>query len=837
MAESRFKGPQGKSRFKGPEVKPAYWDSSRQGMDTLTMEASTKGSAAVGALVDAAIGAASGDGFNYSDAYDQNLAALRAAKARYEEEHPYRAAAGDVGGLAIGIAKLPMIGRGVFGVLKTGAAYGAGGGALEDADSMWERISNAIWGAGTGAAITGTAYGGGKAIGYGLDKAGKAIKNMRLPPDIRAAGEIADIADTRFGPNAAHVMDREIAKYGPEAVRADVLGEQGRAAARQAANVSPVAREQIETFAAARKGNQNVRLAGDVQKAGGVEQGSRKTVEELQKEAYDKVRPEINAAYTAMREAGYDLPTAPFDDILSTPMGRAAKAQALKSVRNRYFDEPSRDLGGVSPAAAKAVSPASVANRAVKTMTAPLGPRPAKPADLLDYVRGKGGVADFKGELRALDAKQVKGLVKETGMSLDQMRELAAREGYLDYKFGTADRAVAESTVGDFLDALDDNLRGRPVFAAADVFEADRWLGFKDAQAGRAEIWEAAKRIADEAGGRSINDDVLKNAVQRVIERGDDPAAALEAAAFADFVQFGAEPQAVPGGIFEKVSRNYSNAAYLDEIKRALDDVTGGAKRAGLNNKADQASNLSKALRRRMDDLMQGNEYAAARGLREQAYKAEEAFKLGEELGQRNVPMNLPKAVAKVEPQNAPNVAAAYAQTKAQRLLNNANTEGALTEFVTPMGRDASKAALGDKGVKVLDQAVEREKLFNLLNKALGNSTTARQLAEIGGAGLTGGAIGGYLSDYDPATMTIMGVLSALARKTGPKMAQRMTSAAQQKTAPELAKLLTSRGLLPEGRVPPKNVLEKLSKTDAEALVKGLLLELQKTNPQTNRAQ
>ena len=386
--------------------------------------------------------------------------------------------------------------------------------------------------------------------------------------------------------------------------------------------MSPIAREQIETFATARKGNQNVRLAGDVQKAGGVEQGSRKTVEELQKDAYNKVRPTISAAYNDARAAGADVPFEYFADVLNTPVGKKAFEQASENVATRMA------------------------------------------------TRGEGG----------------------------------------------------------------------------------------------------------------------------------------------------------------------GNLAILDETQRILSKMASKGYRES-DHMADVYSDLAKHLKAQMDVLLDGNQYSTARGLRQQAYKAEEAFKLGEELGQRNVPMNLPKAAAKVEHQNAPNVAAAYAQTKAQRLLNNANTEGALTEFVTPMGRDASKGALGEKGVKVLDQAVEREKLFNLLNKALGNSTTTRQLAEIGGAGLTGGAIGGYLSDYDPATMTIMGVLSALARKTGPKMAQKMTSARQQKVAPELAKLLTSKGALPQGRVPATTRLEKLSRVNAEALVKGLMLELQKTNPQTNRAQ
>lgn len=622
MAENRFKSPK-TNRFKD-EAPKEYWDSSRQAMDTLTMGGTTKGGAAITALLDAALNAATGKGFDYSNQYDENLVALRAAQAQYNQDSPVMARVGDAGGLALGVARLPVAGKGILGALLTGAGYGGVGGALQDAESIPARLKNTATGAGAGALIGGGGYGAGKAVGWGLDKAGKAIKNLTLPPTTRAASEVAAAADDRFGSYNAMSMDRELARLGPDAVRADVLGETGRASVRKAANVSPEARETLETFGMARKGNQNVRLAADVQKAGGVPQGSRLTVEELQREAYKKAKPQIDATYTAARKAGAEIPFELFDNIITTPVGAPAFREALDVVTSRAARNPS-------------------------------------------------------------------------------------------------------------------------------------------------------------AGG---------------------------------------------------------NLAVLDETKRLLDGKASAAFRSGDSAMGSVYAETAEALRSTIDDVLAkgGDQYAQARALRQAAYKAEEAFDIGEQLAQRNVPLNAAKIAKGVEAGNAPNMAAAYAQTKAQRLLNNSNTEGALTEFVTPMGREATQAAVG-KNAKVIDAGVEREKIFNQFNKALGNSTTARQLIEAGGAGVAGAGVGGYLSDYDPVTMGVTGILSALARKTGPKLAQKITSEMQMKSAPELARLLIGKGVLPSAEVVGPNVLERLSKVEAEGLMKAILLELQKNNPQTNRAQ
>jgi hypothetical protein len=652
-------------------------------------------------------------------------------------------------------------------------------------------------------------------------------------PQTKAAIKVRGLADDMGGAGA---LQQKLDDLGPDAMKVDVLGERGRSVARSAANIEPSARETLESALFGRKATQNQRVVSDIEQASGLAAGSRETVDTLKRKAYEEIAPEINRAYTQAREAGYDLPLSAIDDILTTPMGKQARLDALKAVQNRYYKEVPRGpaLAPGAPPAPKDKSSSS-ANRMVRELGPKLGPRPRKPSDLLDFVKDKGGLRDFKGELRSLDAKTVRGLVRENGISLDQARELAAREGFLDYKFGNADRAVAESTVGDFLDAIDNNLRGNPVFSTSDGWAADAWLGYKDGQASRASIYETAKRIAEESGGKPINDDVFRDAIEGVLQKGEGPAEALQRAQYADFAKFGSQPQEVPAGIFEKNLRNYSNLSLLDEMKRSLDDVAGAANRGGRPNEASQASGMAKDLRTRVDSLLNDDVYATARGLRQKAYKADEAFDLGADLGRGRVAMDLPGKARKVDPEFKPNVAKAYATTKAETLLNRGATEGALNELSTPLGREAMDAALGPNASSVV-KALEREKTFNRTTRAVaGNSTTARQLAEMG-ASAGGGAATAAALGYDASTGGLAGILAALTKKGVPAMSKKLSTDAQRKAAPLIAQMLVERGVPPQVAAKAPGVLERLTKAGGnEKLMKALLMlvspQAQKANP------
>lgn len=79
---------------------------------------------------------------------------------------------------------------------------------------------------------------------------------------------------------------------------------------------------------------------------------------------------------------------------------------------------------------------------------------------LVELLREKGGVIDEGGELAARDADKglkpfQKRLANPQGMSLDTAREMAAQMGYIGQ----------DSTVAEFLDLIDQDVRGTPVYA------------------------------------------------------------------------------------------------------------------------------------------------------------------------------------------------------------------------------------------------------------------------------------------------------------------------------------------------------------------------------------
>lgn len=97
------------------------------------------------------------------------------------------------------------------------------------------------------------------------------------------------------------------------------------------------------------------------------------------------------------------------------------------------------------------------------------------PLSLMQFIASKGGLRDEAGELKArdLDKKFLLGfgkLVRPNGLSFDDARELAEEAGYI-----RSSQLNSTSSINDFLDALDTEIRGTKVHAAEDIHEvADR---------------------------------------------------------------------------------------------------------------------------------------------------------------------------------------------------------------------------------------------------------------------------------------------------------------------------------------------------------------------------
>jgi hypothetical protein len=320
-----------------PKGNADLWGTGSQATDFLTMGGSTKLAAAGAGLLDAGLGAIKGEGFNFSDNYTKNLEQQRANQAAYADQNPVRAGLGTAGGLALGVARAPVWGKGIKGAIGTGSIYGSLGGALQDADSIEDRTLNTLKGAGAGAIIGTGGYYGGKALGWGAEKVGKAVSTIRAPAAKKAEMEVFELIQKAGGPA---VVQQKIADLGPDAALADVLGVRGTAAARNASNISPEAREILIDFVSGRKGGQNQRIVADMENLAGLPQGSTASVDDLIKATNDKSRPQISAAYNVAREAGKDIPLQAFDNIITTPVGVKAFKQALDNVTSRAARDP-----------------------------------------------------------------------------------------------------------------------------------------------------------------------------------------------------------------------------------------------------------------------------------------------------------------------------------------------------------------------------------------------------------------------------------------------------------------------------------------------------------------
>lgn len=280
------------------------------------------------------------------------------------------------------------------------------------------------------------------------------------------------------------------------------------------------------------------------------------------------------------------------------------------------------------------------------------------------------------------------------------------------------------------------------------------------------------------------------------------------------------------------------NLAVLDETKRILD---GWAKKGFKEGDpmASEYAATAEALRTRIDDLLSNDEYAIARALRQDAFRGDEAFDLGADLAKPNVPLGLPKSANSVKPQHLPKVAQGYGATKVQQLLNKGPTEGAYSSMITPMGRNAYRAALRDRS-GIVDKALNRERQFNITNREIvGNSSTGRQLAEMAGWGI-GSATASQLLGGDIWTTGLTGLLGAVSRRALPSIAQKLVTDKQRMVAPFLADILT-KAQLPLNRPIPPGFLEKFVTGGDQKLARTLQLmwleSIQNNNPQTNPAQ
>ncbi|MFC0284831.1 hypothetical protein ACFFJB_14935 [Camelimonas abortus] len=224
---------------------------------------------------------------------------------------------------------------------------------------------------------------------------------------------------------------------------------------------------------------------------------------------------------------------------------------------------------------------------------------------------------------------------------------------------------------------------------------------------------------------------------------------------------------------------------FWDYVKRNLDDTIEAAKRAGNRNAAADATALKQKLVAKLDAIVP--EYAAARSGAAAFFGAEDALEAGQKFltakGQNEA---YRKAWGQFSAPEKALFREGYASALASKLRETPDRLNAVNQLMrSPAERERIRMVFGPQGAAKLEARLRVENIMDGLRTAVqGNSTTTRQLMEMGMAGGVGSAITGWQSGMDPSSMSIGFVLGAAARYGGGKIDARV--------AQQVGKLLSS---------------------------------------------
>jgi hypothetical protein len=212
----------------------------------------------------------------------------------------------------------------------------------------------------------------------------------------------------------------------------------------------------------------------------------------------------------------------------------------------------------------------------------------------------------------------------------------------------------------------------------------------------------------------------------------------------------------------------YPDLQFWDYTKRAIDDASGAARRAGRNSEAGVLTNLSATLRGELDRLVPS--YANARAGAAAFFGAENAMDAGAQFVRSGMTAaEGARGLAKMSPAERVMFRQGFVATLINHINNSRDRVNVLNQIgSSPEARRKLAIALGPSGYRNVDAFLTVEHAMDRLRGALGNSTTARQLAEIGLAG----GVGYGLGDSKGATA---GALAAfLTRRAGARIDERV---------------------------------------------------------------
>lgn len=253
------------------------------------------------------------------------------------------------------------------------------------------------------------------------------------------------------------------------------------------------------------------------------------------------------------------------------------------------------------------------------------------------------------------------------------------------------------------------------------------------------------------------------------------------------------------------------NLEFWDNVKRNLDDKISSLTRAGEKSAARDAQDLKSALVNHLDDLVP--QYANARAGAAKFFGAQDAIEAGQNFVGASQKFGIPatrKQLASMSPIERQLFQDGYVSRLVQTVEKTGDRRSVLNKIAnSTAAREEMEVALGPQRAREVEARLRVEGLMDLARPAVqGNSTTARQLVELGLAG----GVGGYEGyQGDPQAVLKAALVYGAAR--GHRVID-------ERVAKEVAKLLTSsdvgklqKGIALIGR--NKNMLGAIRDADA----------------------
>ena len=473
------------------------------------------------------------------------------------------------------------------------------------------------------------------------------------------------------------------------------------------------------------------------------------------------------------------------DALLGAGIGAAGGAAAVPAIAaaGRAVELGGRAVQRVTGKARGAVDPAGEAARRVEAA--------------IQRDRALGGPALDEAGFRMADAQGQPVRVIDTGG--ETTRALARSAANQSPEA----RAVLEDAIADRFEGQGERIAGF----------IRRFAGKTDAGATREALREAARKAnrpayakAYRAGAESVYSEELERlagspaitkAMREAAETGRDYAIRDGFGAFNP----GATITQAGRVVFRRGAGGtpvYPNLQFWDYTYRNLRDAGRAAARAGRTEESARLTGLAIDLRRELDRLVP--EFGEARAGAAKFFGAEDAL----EAGQRFVTSNLPiaearRAVAKLKRAERQLFEEGFAESLIEKIDRTGyNRDVVRAIWGSKQARDRINLVLGPKRSRELEVFLHVESVIDKARKAItGNSTTARQLAELGLAGnlTTAGAGGvGYVSltgSMDPQGIAMAMFAASVARR-GARGARQLSEGVDRRIAERVGVLLAS---------------------------------------------